>query len=396
MTRTSLLPLLILMVLFSPLAIDIFLPALPIMAQDLSVSLVTMSWSVTIFLMSLGLGQLVTGPLADKYGRKPVALAGVIVYGFSSALIVIASSIELVLISRLLQGFGACAIVVAAFACVRDRYDAVQSGVMYSYLNGAICCIPALAPLLGNLLTEYFGWRSNFEFMAGYAVFAGLIIAFSLTETQPKKPATETRLINLHAYADIVKHPVFLFNAVVVMLAMAVIIAYVTAAPGWLMVHLGLDREDFVFWFSLNAVLNVAASVLAPKALIKWGPRITIGFGMLVLIVSGLLMLVFLSWHHPAGFMLPIMLSSVGFSLMMGACAGQALAPFGDKAGTASALLGFAQMSGASVIVGLLQLTGLDAAQQLIVLMLSIMPMYCLYKTPSIKQKITFTASRAS
>lgn len=94
--------------------------------------------------------------------------------------------------------------------------------------------------------------------------------------------------------------------------------------------------------------------------------------------------------------MLPIMLSSVGFSLMMGACAGQALAPFGDKAGTASALLGFAQMTGASVIVGLLQLTGLDAAQQLIVLMLSIMPMYCLYKTPSIKQKITFTESTIS
>ena len=85
------------------------------------------------------------------------------------------------------------------------------------------------------------------------------------------------------------------------------------------------------------------------------------------------------------------MLSSVGFSLVMGACAGQALAPFGDKAGTASALLGFIQMSGGSVIVGLLQLLGLDAALQLVLLMLSILPMYCLYKMPSIKQKITFT-----
>ncbi len=384
------------MVLFSPLAIDIFLPALPAMAEEFSVSMVTMGWSVTIFLLSLGLGQLISGPLADRYGRKPVALAGVIIYGLSSSLIIFASSIELVLVARLLQGFGACAIVVAAFACVRDRYDAIQSGVMYSYLNGAICCIPALAPLLGNLLTEYFGWRSNFEFMAGYAVFAGLIIAFSLTETQVKKPPTKTKLINIKAYADILKHPVFCFNAVVVMLAMAVIIAYVTAAPGWLMVHLGLDREGFVFWFSLNAILNVAGSVLAPKALLRWGARLTIGFGMLALIASGLLMLAFLSWHHPAGFMLPIMFACVGFSLMMGACAGQALAPFGDKAGTASALLGFAQMSGASVIVGLLQLTGLDSAQQLVVLMLSIVPMYCLYKTPSIKQKITFTESTVS
>ncbi|MFT2092254.1 multidrug effflux MFS transporter [Paraglaciecola sp. 2405UD69-4] len=390
MTRKSLLPLLILMVLFSPLAIDIFLPALPVMAQDLSVSLVTMGWSVTIFLLSLGLGQLISGPLADRYGRKPVALGGVVVYGLSSALIIFASNIELVLAARLLQGFGACAIVVAAFACVRDRYDAIQSGVMYSYLNGAICCIPALAPLLGNLLTEYFGWRSNFQFMAGYAIFAGLIIAFSLTETQSEKTPNKSRLINVTTYFSILKHPVFLFNALVVMLAMAIIIAYVTTAPGWLMVNLQLARSEFVFWFSLNAVFNVAASLLAPKALLKWGPRISIGLGMLVLIVSGLLMMALMQWHHPAGFMIPIILSSIGFSLVMGACAGQALAPFGDKAGTASALLGFIQMTGASIIVGLLQSTDLNAVWQLIILMLSILPIYCLYKMPSIKTKITF------
>ena len=143
---------------------------------------------------------------------------------------------------------------------------------------------------------------------------------------------------------------------------MAVIIAYVTSALGWLMVHFGLDRSDFVFWFSLNAVLNVFASISVPRALLKWGPRITIGFGMLVLIGSGLLMLAFLQWHHPAGFKLHNMLSSIGFSLVMGSCAGHALVPFGDKAGTASALLGFIQMSGASVIVRLLQLLALDAA----------------------------------
>ena len=106
---------------------------------------------------------------------------------------------------------------------------------------------------------------------------------------------------------------------------MAVIIAYVTSALGWLMVHFGLDRSDFVFWFSLNAVLNVFASISVPRALLKWGPRITIGFGMLVLIGSGLLMLAFLQWHHPAGFKLPSMLSSIGFSLVMGSCAGHAL-----------------------------------------------------------------------
>lgn len=390
MKSNNLLPLLILMVLFSPLAIDIFLPALPIMAQELSVSLITMGWSITIFILSLGLGQLLSGLLADRYGRKPVALAGVIIYGLSSMFTVYASSIEWVLIARLVQGFGACAIVVAAFACVRDRYNALQSGVMYSYLNGAICCIPALAPLLGNLLTEHFGWRSNFEFMAAYAVIAGLIIALTLTETRPQNTHVKTKLIDLQEYARIIKHPVFLFNAMVVMLSMAIIISYVTSAPGWLMVHLGLDQQDFVFWFSLNAVINVIASLSAPRALVKWGVRITIGLGMVVLIGAGLLMLALLDWRSPAAFMLPIMLSSIGFSLVMGACAGQALAPFGENAGAASALLGFIQMSGAALLVGALQLLPLDAAQQLVLLMLSIAPLYCLYKVPAIKSQITF------
>ncbi len=390
MTGSRLLPLLILMVLFSPLAIDIFLPALPVMAASLAVSVDTMSWSITVFLLALGVGQLISGPLADKYGRKPVALVGIVIYGLSSALVIFASTIELILFARLLQGLGACAIVVAAFACVRDRYNAIQSGVMYSYLNGAICCIPALAPLLGNALTTYFGWRSNFEFMAGYAIFAGLIIAFSLKETQQRDTQATVKLLDVKAYSTILSHPVFLFNASVVMLAMAVIIAYVTSAPGWLMVNLGLDRADFVFWFSINALFNIAACLLAPKALLKWGPRPTIGFGMLTLISSGLVMATLLQWEHPAGFMIPIMMSSIGFSLIMGSCAGQALAPFGDNAGSASALLGLAQMSGASVIVGLLQLTGLNAVEQLIILMLSLFPMYCLYKNSTVKQKITF------
>jgi DHA1 family bicyclomycin/chloramphenicol resistance-like MFS transporter len=392
MTSKSPLALLVLMVLFSPLAIDIFLPALPVMAQQLNVSLSTMQWSITVFILSLGVGQLVCGPLADIYGRKPVALAGVAIYALSSLLTVWASDIELVLVARLFQGLGACAIVVAAFACVRDQNDALQSGVLYSYLNGAICCIPALAPLLGNILTEYLGWRSNFVFMAAYAVFAGIIIALTLRESRPVTSSVNAKFIDLHLFINIIKHPVFLFNALLVMLAMAIIIAYVTSAPAWLMVHLGLDRQGFVFWFSINAVLNVIASLSAPKALIKFGARVTIGMGMVVLICAGFVMLLLIQWHDPLAFMLPIMLSSVGFSLVMGACAGQALAPFGNHAGTASALLGFMQMSGAALLVGCLQIWGLDPVQQLALLMLSIVPFYVLFRLPYIKKRITIDA----
>jgi DHA1 family bicyclomycin/chloramphenicol resistance-like MFS transporter len=388
MTNKQLLPLLILMVIFSPLAIDIFLPALPIMAQDLSVSMTQIQWSITAFILSLGFGQLVAGPLADRYGRRPVAISGVIIYGLSSVIAAYSDNLAFFLISRLAQGLGACAIVVAAFASVRDRYNAIESGVMYSYLNSAICCIPALAPLLGNVLTENFGWRSNFEFMASYAVFAGAILFFTLKETNPAHTEQHKRLITMARFTPVLRHPVFLFNAFVVMLAMAIIIAYVSSSPAWLMVKLGLDQQSFVYWFSINAVINIVACFLAPRVLLKFGARVTIGFGMILLIASGLLMFAMLAWHSPVAFMLPIMISSLGFSLLMGACAGQALAPFGDKAGAASALLGFMQMSGSAVIVYLLQLLPLNEAEQLVLLMLTTIPVYIIWKLPQVKKHI--------
>lgn len=385
MTNKQRLPLLILMVIFSPLAIDIFLPALPLMAEEFVVPMTQIQWSITIFTLSMGFGQLISGPLADRYGRRPIAIGGIVIYGIASIVSAYSDSLAFFLMSRLAQGIGACAIVVSAFASVRDQYNAIESGAMYSYLNSAICCIPALAPLLGSVLTEYLGWRSNFLFMAGYAAVAGLILFFSLKETKPVHTIQHKNLINLTPFIVVLKHPIFLFNALVVMISMAIIIAYVSSAPAWLMVKLGLNKQSFVYWFSFNGVINIVACFLAPRVLIKFGARITIGLGMVILILSGLLMLALLNWQTPAAFMLPVMISSLGFSLLMGACAGQALSPFGEKAGSASALLGFIQMSGSALIVYLIQLLPLNEAEQLVLLMLTIIPVYAIWKLPQVK-----------
>lgn len=381
MQKLKMLPVLMLMVIFSPLAIDIFLPALPLMADDFSVALPTMQWSITIFMLSMGLGQLFTGPLTDKYGRKPIAIIGIILYAFSSLLTVYASSIEWHLISRLLQGFGTCAVAVAAFSIVRDKFDAIQSGVMYSYLNGLICCIPALAPILGSWLTQTFNWQSNFVFLILYAVVAGVLIAYYLIETNQTSVA-QRRLINpfkISRYKSVITSKVFLFHACVVMIAMAVILAYVSSSPAWLMVELKLSQNDFVFWFSLNAVINIIACVTAPKILLRKGAATTISIGLLTLFSGGLLMLALQSLHTPIAFMFPVMLSSVGFSLVMGTCAGQALSTFGDKAGTASALLGFLQMSGAALLVGLVQMLAITISEQVALIMLMFAPLMIIW-----------------
>jgi DHA1 family bicyclomycin/chloramphenicol resistance-like MFS transporter len=392
MMNRSEISVLILMVVFSPLAIDIYLPALPIMSQELSVSVTQMQWSVTLFLLCLGFGQLIGGPLADRYGRRPIALGGLIIYGVTSLLSVFSTSFESLLYCRMIQALGTCGIVVAAFASVRDRCDTLQCSSIYSYLSGVIYCVPALAPLLGNILTEQFGWRSNFIAMAVYAICAGGVIFITFPETIPNKRIHYKNLITIEHFKPIIKHPIFLFNAIVVMFTMATIIAFVTSSPAWIMGNLNNSQQSFVLWFSLNAMLNVVAYFLVPNIVKKLGIEKSTGLGLLILIFSGLLMYALLDWDHVAVYMLPIMVSSIGASFLMGSCAAQALSPFADNAGSASALLGFIQMTGAAVIVFLLQLLPIPSPEQLTWLTLIFLPIFLLWQLPSVKHTLYNTA----
>ena len=177
------------------------------------------------------------------------------------------------MLARVLQGFGACATSVAAFSVVRDSYGPKKSGQMISYLNGAICFIPALAPLLGGWLTAKAGWSANFWFMAGYALIVGSWLMWRMPETRPEETRSEGALISWSRYSPVLRSPSFLFNAALCMLAMAVILAYVTAAPVQLMVKLGLDMSGFSYWFTANAALNILACFTAPRFIAKVGPR---------------------------------------------------------------------------------------------------------------------------
>ncbi|MUK77177.1 Bcr/CflA family efflux MFS transporter [Aliivibrio fischeri] len=366
--------LMVVLVLFSPLAIDIYLPALPVMAVEFQVPSTMAQDTITWFMFSMGLGQLFAGPLADRYGRRPIALTGILIYGLSAVLAYTAQAMEMLLLARLLQGFGACATSVAAFASVRDSFGAEKGGRMISYLNGAICFIPALAPILGSYLTHHFGWRSNFSFMAGFALVGFVLILLNYKETKPTNTAQTGRLISPSRYWSVLQHPTFLFHATLCMLAMGVILAYVTSAPVFLMDKLGLTMQEFTHWFAVNAVLNIMACFAAPKFMVRFGTRNALLFGLSVLAIAGGLMLGFQHIQQAWAFMIPIFFSSVGFAWVLGSAAGKALAPFGDRAGTAAALLGLFQMSGAGIIVGTMQRLALPSAQLLTLMMWLLIP----------------------
>jgi DHA1 family bicyclomycin/chloramphenicol resistance-like MFS transporter len=366
--------LLVLLVLFSPLAIDIYLPAIPQMAEQLGAEVTLMQGTITWFLFSMGLGQLLVGPLADRYGRKPIALGGVLLYGLSALGAGFAASLGELMLARVLQGLGACATSVAAFSVVRDSYGPKKSGQMISYLNGAICFIPALAPLLGGWLTAKAGWSANFWFMAGYAVIVGSWLLWRMPETRPEETRSGGPLISWSRYSPVLRSPSFLFNAALCMLAMAVILAYVTAAPVQLMVRLGLDMSGFSYWFAANAALNILACFLSPRFIARVGPRRTLRIGLLVLLLSAISLSLSMHIDHPLAMMGPVFLSSIGFAMILGSAAGMALAPFGHCAGTAAALLGLFQMSGSGALVGFIGALMHDPLNQLALHMWLLLP----------------------
>ncbi|MDA9557660.1 multidrug effflux MFS transporter [Vibrio sp.] len=371
MTKPSILKYLILLVIFFPMAVDIYLPAFPQVASALSATSSQMKDTISLFIVGFGVGQLFVGKLADLWGRRVVALSGILIYFVISGSQYFVQSIETLTLLRLLMGVVTSATYVSMMAMVKDSYDEKTMPKILSYVTGALCVIPALAPILGAYLTEAFGWRSTFAFMSLYAFVVFFILLKWLPET---KKAQESHQPS-SSYWDIVSNPTFLLYALTSMGAMAIILAYVSSSPIWLIERLDLSMSEFSFWFSANAAINVASNfILAPYLIHRFNFYKLMSFGLLLIVSSG-----FLMWNlgnTAFEFMLPIFICSIGFSLTLGIASSKALAPFGNNAGVASALFGFIQMSGAGIVVSLVQKLGFGVPMEMMFHMFLLLPAF--------------------
>lgn len=361
-TSKSLIFILALLVIFCPLGIDLYLPAFVDMQNALAVSEAKIQQTVSIYMLAVGLGQLIAGPLADKYGRKPIALSGVSLFMIGAALATIAESWESVMFARVFQGLGACATFVSAFAIVRDSFGNKGSGQMITYLNGIVCFIPALAPILGAWLTIELGWRSNFAFLFIFSVLGLILLFFIFKETKPEDSIYKGHILDLRRFGPMISNPKFMFNASITMVCMSAMLVFVVGAPGWIMSHLNLPMADFTFWFALNAFISIVSSFVAPQ-FIKRNSRRALQFGLTLFCGAGIITVALPHRGRPP--LLSMYIASIGFAFTIGAAAGNALTEFPKQAGTASALIGLMQMSGAGLLAVLTQPLGLIAPLQL-------------------------------
>lgn len=369
--------LLIALVLIMPLGTDIYLPSLDAMGHEFQRSLGDVQATITLFVFSVGLGQVICGPLSDRIGRRPVALFGGLLFGAGSLLGMLAPTLDLFYVARVLQGIGACAATVAANSAVRDVFSVSASARIYSYMTGSLYVIPATAPLIGGVLAEHFGWRSTLLAMVIYASIGSVIFFWRWPETQAEAHRTTARSTSAWQghFGPMLRDRRFMYCALIALSGMAMNLIYVSCAPSVIITQLHGSSLDFALWFGLNAVISIIGFALAPKVINRWGLFIALRLGVALIVLAGALALLLphLATASALRFMVPVLVLSIGFSTALGSAMSLALEPFGARAGSAAALFSILQMCGGSIVATPLLKSGMPPELQLAGVALGVM-----------------------
>ena len=336
------------------LATNILLPSLPQMAAALHVSTASVTSSITVFLAVFALGQLAVGPISDRYGRRWPVLMGFAVFLAGSIWCGLATDLPGLLIGRVIQAAGACSTSVLSRAIARDLFSGAALGRAMALIMIAMAAAPGFSPLLGGALDHYFGWRSEFAFVGAFATIGAIAYHVVLGETHRSTRIPLDPLAIAKTYVGLIRDRRFLVPAATVSLIMGGLFSMFSAAPRILIEGLHFTPIELGLFFAGTVMIVFAAGMLATRLAPRFGldPAIR---GALLATASGSIAILLVAMFHPT--FLPFLAAMCVFLLGMGIVnplgTAQALSPFGEKAGAASALLGFWQMMGAAIGVWL-------------------------------------------
>ncbi|WP_225785461.1 multidrug effflux MFS transporter [Xenophilus sp. Marseille-Q4582] len=342
-----------------PFAIDMYLPALPLIGQELGADMRTVQLSLTAFFIAIGAGQLVYGPVSDMLGRKPALFFGLGLFALASVGCALATDIRVLVALRFVQGLGAAAGMAVPRAVVRDLHTGVDAARLMSLLMLVFSVSPILAPLAGSAVIAWTGWRAVFWAVALAAVAGMALMVFALKETRGPEARVQSSLgAAWRAYAMLLRDRHYLGLVAIGGFGMAGFFTYLANSSFVMIDHYGLTPTQYSLAFALNAAAFIGAAQL--NGLL--GRR----FGLVPLVrfsaaASALLLLALLAFFGAGGDSLAVLIvlffcASAFMGQVIPTTAVLALEAHGAIAGTASALMGTLQMLGgalAMAVVGL-------------------------------------------
>ncbi|MDO8290090.1 MAG: multidrug effflux MFS transporter [Parvibaculum sp.] len=277
---------------FAPLAIDMYLPAFPAIAAHFGTSAGAVQGTLAAYFIGMALGQSVIGPLADRYGRLPPLMIGILAFAAASAGVAYAPSIEWMTVMRFLQAFSGCAGIVISRAMVRDLFDEKQSAQIYSLLMLVMGAAPILAPLLGGFYVAHFDWSYIFLSMSAFALFISAVVWRYLGETLPPQKRVKRNFVSvLRAYLALCGDRPYVAFTLANAFISGSMFAYITGSSFIFIRHFGLEPEEFAFVFGANAFCFIIGAQVNARLLRRFSGRDIMAVAMSVHLIGAVTLL---------------------------------------------------------------------------------------------------------
>ena len=327
-----------------PLAIDMYLPAMPVIGAEYAVDAARVQHTLAAYLLGLAVGQLAFGPIADRFGRKSPLALGLALFMAACIGCAMADSIESFIALRFAQALGGASGMVVIRAIIRDRFDALQSARVLSLMMLVMGAAPILAPLAGGWVMVHGSWHWIFWFLAGFAALCIGLVVFLLEESHPTARRSASLASALAGFVPVGRDRRFLGPVLVFVSAFGAFFAYLAAAPFVLIQYFGIPADQFGWYFAANAIGFIGVSQVNRRLVLRHGPRRVLGWGVRALAAGTLALLAaaLADASFPVVFG-PIVFTVASIGLIAPNASAVAMEPFGSRAGGASSLLGASQ-----------------------------------------------------
>ncbi len=329
-----------------------YLPAFPSIAENLHAPMAQIQLSLTSYFIGISSGQLLYGPLLDRFGRKLPLYFGLAVYVLASVGCVFVQNAEALIGLRFVQALGGCVSLVASRALVRDLFPVSETARVFSLLLLVLAVSPMLAPTVGGYVTAAFGWHTIFIILAAIGVFILLACVFYLPEGRKPDPSISLKPVPvLNNFFRVLKQPQFFTYALTSAIASSVIYAYIAGSPDVFMNVYRVNERVYGWIFALIAVAIIGSNQVNRMLLKRWKSEPLIVAGLLWQIAIGAVLVLgtIYNWFNLYTLIATLFLFMCGQGFTISNASALSLAPFGRLAGSASAMLGALQLGVGSI-----------------------------------------------